>query len=127
MEIYTFPGFTRLKLPRIIHYPWTAPHFPRTIPNDIGWEKILDVLHSHIDRPTPQLHCIDKFEESHACFILTLVFLCPNRTLHQLGAFLNEIFLVIPAEIFSHPRSGHEKHGGHTTLYIFYENSYMFI
>ena len=78
----------------IIHHPWTAPHFPRTIPNDIGWEKILDVLHSHIDRPTPQLHCIDKFEESHAYFILTLVFLCPNRTLHQLG--LNEI-LVIPA------------------------------
>ena len=58
--------------------------------------KVLDALHGRIDRPTPKRHCIDKFEESHAYFILTLVFLCPNRTLHQLG--LNEI-LVIPAAV----------------------------
>ena len=60
--------------------------------------KVLDALHGRIDRPTPKRHCIDKFEESHErSYFLTLVFLCPNRTLHQLGAFLNEIFLVIPA------------------------------
>ena len=78
----------------IIHHPWTAPRFQEQYPTlSTGKGTRCITWPYRPANPKTTLHR-QIWRVPRTFLFLTLVFLCPNRTLHQLG--LNEI-LVIPA------------------------------